>query len=123
MRDRGVWERRIVEVTLDGGEVVFFKLQLEDWDITGFELEGVQLFRMHGLPAPKVLAVDVSLEILPHLYLIQQWRGGTRLGTLLESADEAEAKAIYEAPGLFYGRMHAIHADRSGLLVPVAVAK
>jgi hypothetical protein len=48
--DRGVWERQIVEVTLDGDEVVFFKIQLTDWDMTGFEVKGVQLFQEHGLP-------------------------------------------------------------------------
>jgi hypothetical protein len=42
------------------------------------------------------------------------------LGTLLEKADEAEAKRIYKALGRFYSQMHAIHNDRSGLLIPIS---
>jgi hypothetical protein len=37
IKDRGVWERHIVEVTLDGAEIVFFKIQITDWNMTGFE--------------------------------------------------------------------------------------
>jgi hypothetical protein len=54
IRDRGVWERHIGEVTLDGGEVVFFKIQTTDWNMTGFTVKGVQLFQEHGLPAPRM---------------------------------------------------------------------
>ena len=118
INDRGVWERHIIEVTLDGGEIVFFKIQTTDWNMTGFEVKGVQLFQTHSLPTPRILAVDVSREILPHPYLIQEWRGGTRLGTLLEKADEAEAERIYAALGRFYSQMHAIHNERSELLIP-----
>jgi len=35
--DRGVCERHIVEVTLDGGAVVIFKIHLTYGDITGFD--------------------------------------------------------------------------------------
>lgn len=118
IKDRGVWERHIVEVMLDGGETVFFKIQTTDWDMTGFAALGVQLFEEHGLPTPKILATDVSGEIFPCPYLIQEWRGGTRLGTVLDKADDAEAVRIYAALGRFYGQMHAIHNDRSGLLIP-----
>lgn len=119
IHDRGVWERHIVGVTLDGGEVVFFKLQLTDWNLTDSEELGVRLFQEHGLPTPRILAVDTSCEILPHPYLIQEWQGGTRLGTLLETVNDAEAEGIYEALGRFYSRMHAIHHTRSELLVPI----
>ena len=74
VNDRGVWERHIVEVTLDGGEVVFFKIQLTDWDMTGFEAKAVQIFQEHGLPTPRILAVDVSREILPHPWLSRTTR-------------------------------------------------
>jgi len=120
INDRGVWERHIVEVRLDGDEIVFFKIQPTDWNMTGFEEKGVQLFQEHGLPTPRILAVDVSCEILPHPYLIQEWVGGTRLGMLLEKADETEAERIYAALGHFYSQMHAIHHERSELLIPFA---
>jgi hypothetical protein len=118
INDRGVWERHIVEVKLDGDGIVFFKIQTTDWNMTGFEERGVQLFQEHGLPTPKILAVDVSCEIFPHPYLIEEWRGGTRLGTLLEKVDEIEAERIYETLGYFYRKMHTIHNERSELLIP-----
>jgi hypothetical protein len=118
INDRGVWERHIVEVMLDGGEVVFFKIQVTDWNMTGFEAMGVQLFQAHGLPTPRILAIDDTCEILPHPYLIQEWRGGTRLGRLLEDADKAEKGHIYEALGKFYRQMHAVPNDQSSLLIP-----
>lgn len=118
IHDYGVWERRIVKVTLDGDEVVIFKIQLTDWNMTDFEVKGVQLFQEHGLPTPRILAVDPSREILPYPYLIQEWRGGTRLGTLLEQVEETEAEQIYTALGCFYRQMHAIHHERSELLIP-----
>lgn len=118
IHDRGVWERHIVEVTLDGGEIVFFKIQITDWNMTGFEAKAVQLFQEHGLPAPRILVVDVSREVLPYPYLVQERRGGTRLGTLLEQVDDAGAEQIYEALGRFYSQVHAVHNNQSGLLIP-----
>lgn len=94
INDRGVWERHIVEVTLDDGDVIFFKIQIEDWNMTDFEAKGVRLFEDNGLPTAQILAIDVSCEILPNPYLIQEWRGGTRLGTLLERVDGAAAEQI-----------------------------
>ncbi len=118
INDRGIWERHIVEVSLDDGEIVFFKIQTTDWNMTGFEEIGVQLFQEYGLPSPRILAIDKTCQILPNPYLIQEWRGGTRLGSLLGIADEAESDRIYEALGHFYRQMHAIHNQRSGLLIP-----
>jgi len=118
INDRGVWERHIVEVRLDGDETVFFKIQPADWNMTGYEEIGVQLFQEHGLPTPKNFAVDVSCAILPHPYLIQEWRGGTRMGTLLEKVDEIEAERIYETLGHFFRKMHAVHNDCSELIIP-----
>lgn len=115
IKDRGRWARRIVEVTLGGGEVVFFKMEdPENLIGTIKEPQVVQLFRDHGLPAPRVLAVDTSCEIIPYAYLIQERMGGTRLGDLLDRVSEADALAIYETLGRFYSRMHAIHYQRSG---------
>jgi hypothetical protein len=116
--DRGIWERHIVEVELDGGDVVFFKIQTTNWNMTGFEVKGVQLFQEHGFPTPRILLIDESREIWSHPYLIQEWRGGTRLSSLLENADEAEAGAIYETLGHFFRQMHNIHNERSELLIP-----
>ena len=96
VQDRGVWERHIVKVTLDGGEIIFFKIQTSDWNITGFESLSIRIFQEHDLPAPRILAADTSGEIFPCPYIIQEWRGGTRLGRLLDQVDDAEAVRIYE---------------------------
>ena len=114
--DRGRWERRIVEVTLDGGERVFFKFEANPEGVIGTikEPQVVALFHRHGLPAPEVLAVDLSGQIIPQPFLIQRAMNGARLGDLLQQVDQTEALAIYEAIGRFYRRLHAIHNDRSG---------
>jgi hypothetical protein len=114
VKDRGVWSRRIVEVTLDGGNVVFFKIELGSPLGTIKEPQVVRLFHDHGLPAPRVLAVDTSCEVIPYPYLVQERLGGARLGDLLDQVNEADALAIYEAMGRFYSRLHAIHYERSG---------
>lgn len=117
MNDRGEWIRRIVEVTLDEGEVVFFKMTIHpEWvDGASHEAQVLEIFQQHGLPTPNILAVDTSCEIIPYPYIIQERVGGTRLGVLLDQASEADARAISETLGHLYGRMHAIHNDRSGI--------
>jgi hypothetical protein len=86
--------------------------------MTGFEEKGVRIFQEHHLPTPKILAVDPSCEIFSYPYIIQESVGGTRLGTLLENLGVTEANQIFEALGNFYGKMHAIHNERSELLIP-----
>lgn len=112
IKDRGTWGGRIVEITLDGGEVVVFKTSfLGD----GQDPQVLQIFHEHGLPGPRVLAVDTSREIIPHSFIILERVGGTQLGDLLDQVDEADALAIYETLGRLYGRMHAVHNDWSGV--------
>ena len=125
VKDRGEWVRRIVEVTLDGGEVVFIKMDLSrdhpGWlqskDGEWHDRDVEQLFARNGMDAviPPVLAVDYSCEILSHPFAIQARRGGTRLGDLVERATDAEADAIYAALGAFYRRLHSIHNDCPGV--------
>jgi hypothetical protein len=124
--DRGVWVRRIIEVRLDTGETVFFKLDLPHeepgWlqakDGECHERDVAQILERHGLGAiPPVLAVDHSRQVIPYPYLIQARVGGTRLGDLLAQASESEAMHIYEAVGKFYRSLHAIHNDRVGLWI------
>jgi hypothetical protein len=126
VRDRGEWLRRIVEVTLDGDEAVFFKLDLPHEDpgwLRGKEGESherdvARIFerhRLHGVPP--VLVVDHSCEIISHPYVIQAGVGGTRLGDLLDQESESDVTAIYETVGDFYRRLHGIHNDRPGLWI------
>jgi aminoglycoside/choline kinase family phosphotransferase len=117
IEDKGQWMRRIIKVTLDDDRDVLVKVNVQsEWlDSTVQEAQVVQMFRDHGLPAPRVLAVDTSCEILPYPYLIQEAVGGTRLGVLLKSVMENEVEAIYERVGDLYRRMHAIHHERAGV--------
>ena len=119
IRDRGVWGRQIVQVVLDGGEVVVIKIspRRSGWLEGGEtqELKVARLLAQHGIDVvPPVLAVDGSCEILPDPYMIQAYRGGTRLGTLLTQSP-GEGSALYEAVGRLYAGIHAIHNDRDGL--------
>jgi aminoglycoside phosphotransferase (APT) family kinase protein len=117
VRDRGTWFRDIFEVTTDDGQVVFLKAHPLG---ATKEPQVVRLFHKHGLPAPHVLAVDTTCQIVPQPYLIQERVGGRRLGDIVQGvdkADEAEVRAVYEVLGRFYARMHAIHHARSGYWV------
>ncbi len=121
IRDRGMWVRRIIEVTLDDGNVVFFKISVPH-DEPGW-LEGgergeqdvAELLAPRGIAVvPSILAMDATGEILPHPYVIQTKVGGTRLATLLER-DPSEGPAIYAAIGRLYAEIHAVHSERDGL--------
>ncbi len=120
IKDRGTWARRIVEVTLDDDEVVFVKVNVYSgpgWLPGGerHEQDVAAIFTAHGLPAPRVLAVDSSCQIIRYPYVIQARVGGTRLETLLDQMMEADAEAIYTAVGSFYGRLHVIQGDHAGV--------
>jgi len=116
IKDRGAWIRHIIEVTLDGGEAVILKLNLDPaWADVDHEEKVAQIFGDHGLPAPRVLVVDASRKTIPYPYIIQEKVGGTRLGTLIDQVGEADTRAIYETLGCFYSKMHAVHNDWSGI--------
>ena len=119
VRDRGVWGRQIIEVTLDEGEIVLIKIaHPRPGGLPGgesSELHTTQLLKHRGIDViPPVLAVDSSCEILPSPYMIQAYRGGTRLGTVLARSPD-EGPAIYEAVGRLYASIHAIHNECDGL--------
>ncbi len=112
--DRGTWIRRIFRVTLDGGELVYVKVDagikasVKEAYVTG-------LLHDHGLPAPDILAVDDTGTLLAAPFVIQAHVGGTRLGDLLaRKPDVATRAAIYAAVGDFYRRIHAIHREAPG---------
>ena len=113
VEDRGVWIRHSFRVTLDGGEIVYLKL---DQSFPGSEKEAYicELLRANGLPVPSVLAVDTTCTLLPAPFIIQAHVGGERLGDLLDRVGSADKVSIYAALGRFYRRLHAIHHDHSG---------
>jgi|GEM_PF-4364939 len=110
VRDRGTWVRRIISVTLDGGEEVLIKVRAHtEWaEPTEKEAYVVGLLREHGLPAPEVLAVDTSGEPFGQPYLIQRTVPGRRLSDV----GPADRPAAYAALGRFYRRLHAIAGER-----------
>jgi phosphotransferase family enzyme len=110
--DRGWWGARTVEVTLADGEAIILKLGLQG---EGTEARALAVLRAHGLPAPRILAVDTSQEIMPCSYIIVERVGGARLSDLLDRVDEPDALSIYETLGRLYRKMHAVHNDWSGV--------
>jgi aminoglycoside phosphotransferase len=115
IQDRGVWLRRILEITLDDGEVVFLKMRADpQWgDLVEKEAFVCRLLQAQGLPAPRVYALDRSGTILEEPFLIQEGVGGRRLGHWLETAP-AETEQIYYTLGQFYRRLHAVRHTHSG---------
>lgn len=117
VEDRGAWCRRIFRATLADDRVLVVKVHIHpEWDDSGAGKERImsELLLDHGLPAPRVLAVDNSRAVIPGPYVIQEFAGGTRLSDLLGRVGEEEKPALYEAVGRFYQKLHAIHNDRSG---------
>jgi hypothetical protein len=105
-----------LEVTLDNGEVIFFKIAaFYEWGNIKHEANVAAFLREHGIPAPQVLAVDTSCSILPYPYMMQRRLGGTKLFKLLKSVSEKEQLNIYEVIGGLYKKLHAIKNDVSGL--------
>jgi hypothetical protein len=126
IKDRGEWVRRIIEVTLEKGERIFFKIDIphegQGW-LQGkegecHERDVAQILERHRLQVvPPVLVVDHSCEIIPYPFIIQSHVGGTRLGDLLKQLPAAEIEKIYETVGKFYSSMHAIFSQRAGVWV------
>jgi Ser/Thr protein kinase RdoA (MazF antagonist) len=126
IQDRGEWVRRIIEVTLDSGEIVFFKIEVPHQEPGWLqskigechERDVTQILERAGLHViPPVLVVDHSGEIIPYPYIIQARLGGTRLGNLLDQVAEPDARKIYQTAGSFYRSLHAIGNDRIGLWI------
>ena len=113
IEDRGVWLRHNYRVTLDGGEIVYLKVD-EDFPASEKEAHICELLRSHGLPAPQILVVDASKSLLPSPFVIQSHVGGERLSALLDRGDPDELPAIYAALGRFYRKLHSIHHEHSG---------
>ena len=122
VQDGGEWVRRRYLVTLTGGERVVVKLTTHpEWlDAGRQEMEAARLMAAHGLPVASVLAWDPTCRLLPYPFVIQEWRGGQRLGAVLAEMDEAGTPAeergrLYEALGALYARLHAVPGPRSGM--------
>ena len=118
IKDRGEWCRRLIEVSLDGNEKVLIKISVLDGEIGNVPFDyggGNKFLEEHGLPAAHVLAADNSKTIFKYPYVIEEYVGGTRLGTLLNQVNEADAQAIFETIGHVYHKLHSIHGKRSGI--------
>jgi aminoglycoside phosphotransferase (APT) family kinase protein len=113
VEDRGVWIRHNFRLTLDGGEIVHLKLD-RAFPASEKEAHICALLERHGLPAPRVLALDATCEHLPVPFIIQAHISGERLGDLLARVGRADQEGIYRALGRFYRRLHTIHHDHSG---------
>lgn len=116
IKDKGTWIKKIFEITLDTGEVVFLKLKVHpDWGDLKHEIAVEKIFNDNGLPAPNTLAFDMSCEIIPYPFVIQERMDGIRLDSLLLQSSKKDRLAIYESIGCLYRQMHKITNDHSGL--------
>jgi aminoglycoside phosphotransferase (APT) family kinase protein len=113
VEDRGIWIRHNYRLALDGGEVAYLKL---DRSFPASEKEAYicGLLQAHGLPAPRVLALDTTCTHLPAPFVIQAYVGGERLGDLLHRVGRSDEQRIYRALGRFYRQLHTIHHNHSG---------
>ncbi len=113
VEDRGIWIRHNLKITLDSGEVVFLKI---DVDFAASEKEAFlcRLLEEHRLPAPPVIACDASGTVVPKPYILQQCVRGIKLAECLAQAEPNELREIYRALGKFYRDLHAIHYAHSG---------
>lgn len=113
VEDRDVWVRHNFKVTLDGGEIVYLKV---DQSFAASEKDAYicKLLHVNGLSAPRVFAVDTTRTLLPAPFVIQEHIGDGRLGDLLDSVGMADKKGIYNALERFYCKLHSIHYDHSG---------
>lgn len=120
LEDRGVWGRHIFRAMLDDGRAIFVKADAHpEWGNDGCEKEAYlcDLLARHGLPAPKILALDTTKEVIPAKFIIQEAAGGTRLSDLRKQVERAEQLAIYRSLGSFFTRLHAMTDSRSGWMV------
>lgn len=116
IEDKGTWIKKIFEITLDTGEVVFLKLKVHpEWGDLEHEIAVEKLFNDNGLPAPHTLAFDMSCEILPYPFVFQKRLDGIRLNTLISQSSKKDRLAIYKNIGCLYRQMHSIKNDCSGL--------
>ena len=115
----GSWIRQNYRIVLDGGQIVFLKVDnYANLDgLTEKEAFIVTLLQSHDLPAPRVLAVDTTCSVIAYPYLIQEQITGMRLDRLLGQVEKVEACKVFEAVGRFYRRLHAVHHDRSGYIM------
>ncbi|MDP3989136.1 MAG: aminoglycoside phosphotransferase family protein [bacterium] len=77
------------------------------------EARAYELLRAHGVPSPEVVAVDDTLEILPHPYLIMERLTGTSLSVHHTSYIRDEMQVLEEL-GALLGRIHSIHLHTFG---------
>ena len=119
-RRSGVWGRHIFRAVLDDGRAVFVKVTAHpEWGDDGCEKETFicDLLARHGLPAPTILALDTTGEIIPAKFVIQEAAGGARLSDLRKQVERAEQLAIYRSLGSYFKRLHVITNSCSGWIV------
>lgn len=75
------------------------------------------LLRGQGIPAPQVLATDLSRSITPFAYTLLECLPGLTLSRAYEDMSAAERLDIYRQLGDVQGRMHSLTFDRLGDVV------
>jgi aminoglycoside phosphotransferase (APT) family kinase protein len=113
VEDRGVWLRHNFRIRLKGGEIVYLKVD-QAFPASEKEAYICELLGAHGLPAPRVLAIDAACTVLPAPFIIQAYVGGERLGELMKRVGRPDQLSTYRAMGRFYKKLHRMHHEHSG---------
>ena len=116
IQDKGISVKRVFEILLDTGQAVILKVKVHpEYGDLQHEIAVEKLFRVNGLPAPHTLAVDLSGEIIPYPFILQEKMDGRKLSKLICRSSLKDQTAIYYTLGCLYRQMHGIKNEQSGL--------
>lgn len=110
---RGAWIRHNYKITLDRDQVIYLKMD-DAFPASQKEAFISRLLIENGLPAPRTLGLDLSGELLPAAYILQEQLGGQPLGRLLGQLPPAAHPALYRGLGEFYRRLHRVSHPHAG---------
>jgi len=116
IKDKGTMVKHNFKLYLDNGEIIYLKVKMHpEWGDIKHEEKVTEMLLQNNIPAPKVLAAEVSKKIMPYDYLIQEEVYGEKLSELLYKEDREDILNIYKAMGRYYRKLHSIKNHTSGL--------
>jgi aminoglycoside phosphotransferase (APT) family kinase protein len=104
----------VYEAELPIGSVVFKAIDAQGRDPDGIALEAwmCETVRALGVPAPRILTVDISRSALPASYFIMEKASGQPLNSL----PAAQQRPFLRRIGAHLRRMHSVQIERFGWL-------
>jgi hypothetical protein len=119
VEDLGVWVRHTYRIRFrDRGAVIYkFHIHPEWLDGSVHEYRVCEILKKNDLPAPEVLVVDNSCELVKLPFVVMEQGRGERLDRLIQTYPDDEVAQMYRAVGEFYRRLHSIPGVQSGVWV------